>query len=106
MFVNVQNNMSLSMNKMRKLTNFVRATVGRKSVPTNILNHLSKQSKLMKDIYKIDFDEFDVDDSADKKVRPVIYEDSSELLDFVISERKNGGKCYCSSNVRWRKRFF
>ena len=106
MFVNVQNNMGLSMNDMKKLTNFVRAAIGRKSVPKNIFSHLAKQTKLLKDMYEIGFDKFDVDDSGVKEIRPIIYGVSSELLDFVVAERKMEGNLSIQIMADGGKEFF
>lgn len=90
-FDNLRNNMNLSLTEMKKITNFVRANVGKKSVPKGIIAHLSQQSKLLEDIYKIGSDNFDCNDKGVKESRPIVYASAQELLDSVIDHRKLEG---------------
>ena len=68
---------------MKKVTNFIRCAIGKKSIPPNYINHLSSKSKILKDVYKNGFYEFDCEKSSPKQKRPFVYADAEELLDAV-----------------------
>lgn len=87
-FDNFRGNMGMSLNAMKKFTNFIRANVGKKAVPVGITKHMSEQSKILKDIYKLDSAEFDIDAGGIKKKRPIVYANASELLDAIIDKRE------------------
>lgn len=76
-----------SINQMKKLTNFLRCNIGKKSVPSNYIQHLSTKSENLKNVYKIAKNNFDIEGANKKEERVVIYADAEELLDAVLEER-------------------
>lgn len=84
---NFQNVTGSSSNHMRKLANFIRSTVGRKSIPKNYQSHMSEKSKSLEDCYKTGEYEFDIKKGEPKQSRPVVWADSETLLEAVIRER-------------------
>ena len=85
--------LAASQNQMRKITNFLRSHVGRKSIPINYNQHMSHKSKALKDIYNVGSYEFNCENSSLKQQRPLIYADAEELLDSVIEQRNIVGNC-------------
>lgn len=82
-----------SSNQMRTITNFLRTSTGRFSVPKNYLKHTSEQSKVLADVYKLDSFEFECEGKANisKELRPVVFANAGELLEAVIENRKLEG---------------
>lgn len=83
--------LGLSDRKMIKVTNFIRCNAGKNSVPSNYREHMSNNSKKLEDIYKLEFCEFDCENTDDKKVRPVVYADAEELVNSVVENRNVQG---------------
>lgn len=83
---NFQVNTASSTNYMKKLVHFIRSSAGRTSVPTNYNQHMYEKSKMMEHIYKEDFCDFETFKGGIKK-RPVVYANTTELLDFVLDKR-------------------
>lgn len=81
-------NTGISLNQMEKVTNFIRTTAGRNSVPTYYRDHASKKAKTLEDVYHGEIHDFDIEKVPDKEKRSVIYADASELLDAVLEARK------------------
>lgn len=78
----------LSLNHMIKLTNLLRCTVGKKSVPAHIIKHLSDKSKTLDTFYNTGRFEFDTGtDKTSKQIRPVVWANATELLDCIIDRR-------------------
>lgn len=73
---------------MRKLTNFIRSNIGRKSVPKGYVNHMSEKSKILEDLYKISEFEFDIKKDKPKEKRIVVWGDCESLIESVIQKRK------------------
>lgn len=84
---------SASQNQMRVITNFMRCNVGRKSIPKGYKQHMSLQSKVLSDLYKVNSYEFDCEGTANKQERPVVFANAEELLNSVIENRKLVGNC-------------
>lgn len=80
-----QVNTASTYNEMKKLTNFLRCNVGRKSVPPFYEKHLSENSNALENIYKEGIDEFDTKNGKEKM--PVVWADAEELLEAVIEKR-------------------
>lgn len=105
---NYQVNTFSSLNQMKKLTNFLRCSAGKKSVPVNYYSHASQKGKTLKDLYKTGYFEFDLSKKINKEEsstekdgkqqklvktdlkekRPVVWADAEELLDAVICHRQ------------------
>lgn len=90
---NLRVKLGVSQNQMKKITNFVRCNVGRKSIPANYNQHMSQASKVLKDLYKVSLYKFDCEKISDKQERPVVYADAEELLDTIIEKRNFTGNC-------------
>lgn len=90
---NFKINLGVSGNQMKKIANFVRCGVGRKSIPPHYAKHLSDKSKVLENVYKHGIYNFDCenDSSKQKHPRPVVYADAEEILDAVIENRKLQG---------------
>ena len=84
----------MSLNAMKKVTNFIRANVSKKAVPVGITKHMLEHSKILRDIYKLDSAEFDIDAGGIKEKRPIVYLNASELLDAIIEKQKMIGNVY------------
>lgn len=78
---------------MTKLTNFIRKTAGRNSVPADYRTHCSETGKILETFYSEGIFEFDVGSgkSAKQESRPVVYARASDLLEAVIKERNLKG---------------
>lgn len=70
---------------MKKLVNFIRSQVGRKSVPSNYNHPIQEKQKSMNIIYQETFSNFETKEGIKK--RPIVYANASELLDFVFEQR-------------------
>ena len=92
---NFRINVGVPGNQMRKITNFIRCKVGRKSIPLRYAKHVSDKSKILSDVYKHEVHYFDCESSSNKEkeklLRPVVYADAEELLDAIIEHRKIEG---------------
>lgn len=84
-FHNFQANTTSSSNYMKKLVNFIRSNVGRKSVPSNYNHSMQEKQKSMETIYQETFSNFETKEGIIK--RPVVYANASELLEFVFEQR-------------------
>lgn len=87
---NVRVNLGFSSKEMKKVTNYLRSNVGKNSVPAHYAKHMSKKSKILKDVYKLETLEFECKGKKKCK-RPVVFADAEELLDAVVVERKFEG---------------
>ena len=87
----LDNLIGASSSEMKKVTNFLRCHVGRKSIPVAYSKHMTDMSNLLKDVYKTGEYEFECAKSANKALRPVVYADAEELLDVVIEKRNLQG---------------
>ena len=86
---NYQANTTTSGNGMIKLSNFLRSTAGRNSVPKFYKNHVSKKAKSLEELYNVEIFDFDTDKKGDvQSKRSVVYADAEELLESVL-ERRN-----------------
>lgn len=90
-FENLRSNMNFSLETVKNIANFMRATVGKKSVPKFLVKQLAQQSKRLEDVYIKGSEYFDCDDKGPKKIRPFVYAVASELLDSVVAKRKLEG---------------
>lgn len=97
---------SSSITKMKDVTNFIRCTTGRKSVPKNYLQHMLDSSKTLEGIYKHGFYEFDSEISTTKQKRPVVYADAQQLLDAVIEKRNLIGNILIKAMADSGQKFF
>ena len=86
---NLQTNEGFSDRKMEKITNFIRTSAGKKSIPSNYRQHRQEKSKILLDCYKKDHFEFET--SEGKSFRPVIYADAMQLVERIIEERQTEG---------------
>lgn len=84
---NLKNNTCASYKTMKKLTNFIRCSAGRKSIPKNYMQHVSEKTNTLEKFYKSNVLKFDVEKSNLKEDRTVIWADAEELLEAVIDER-------------------
>lgn len=87
---NFQNNMSFSSREMKKVTQLVRSTFGRKSVPAYTDQQLSDRGKILNDFYDVGFYDFDTSHTG-KERRPVVYADAEKLVEEVVNQRKIEG---------------
>lgn len=88
---NFQLHMGSSINQMKKFTNFLRTHVGRKSVPSNYLDHLGNKSRTLEDIYQTRKLYLDCENGDKKSERPVVYGNAEQLLEIVLEERQQVG---------------
>ncbi|CAH1107748.1 unnamed protein product [Psylliodes chrysocephalus] len=84
---NFQDNIGASQKQMKQVTNLLRSSAGKKSVPVYFSKHTSERSKLLEEIYHNSMLEFDIEGSKAKEQRPVIWANASELLDAVVEKR-------------------
>lgn len=84
---NFRANFGASANEMKQITNLIRSTTGKKSIPAHYREHVSEQSKLMEHLYHVETCEFVCDDAGKLKTRPVVYGNAEEILDFVVDKR-------------------
>lgn len=103
---NIRINLGASTNNMRKITNFLRCNVGKKSIPANYLKHMSDQSNILKDVYKTGCHEFECENALSKQNRSVVYADAEELLDAVIKERNIEGNILIKAMADGGQGFF
>ena len=82
---NFRSNTGVSVNSMKIFANFIRSTVGRKSLPANYSKHMSEKSTILKNLYHTAICEFECKDSVEK--RPVVFADAEALLDAVVEKR-------------------
>ena len=83
---NFQTNIGASSNEIKKLTNMLRSTAGRKSVPAYYSQHVSERSRTLENICKSDEMKFDTESSV-KENRPVVWADAEELVEAVVTKR-------------------
>ena len=89
---NYQVHTTSSLNQMKKFLNFLRTSSGKNSVPKNMYQKMSDRGKILKNLYKNDNYDFEVEKSECKEKRPVVWADAEELVEAVISERKITGR--------------
>lgn len=87
MLHNFQDNIGASQKQMKQVTNLLRSSAGKKSVPAYFSKHTSDRSKLLEDVYYNSMLNFDIEGSKPKEQRPVIWANASELLDAVVEKR-------------------
>lgn len=87
---NFQVKNDLTIRKMRNLASFIRYSAGRKSIPKNYIQHLSDRSRLLEEIYKIGFSDFEVKkgNTSVRARRPVIYADAEEIVEKILEKRQ------------------
>lgn len=102
---NLRANLTLSKTKMNKITNFVRAHAGKDSVPVNYREHMTKKSKLLKDVYQSGKFLFECDGNK-KEERPAVFANAQELLEAVINERKFEGNVLVKITADGGQEFF
>ena len=85
---NYQVNVDESLNGMKKLTNFIRSSASRDSVPPNYYEHMHKKGNILKPLYKNGVYKFDVEKQDKKEDRPVVWADVESLVDKVVKERQ------------------
>ncbi|KAJ6648616.1 G-protein coupled receptor Mth2, partial [Pseudolycoriella hygida] len=71
----------ISLNGMKKITNFIRSTAGRKSIPAYYRNRAPKKAKLLEEVYECGEFYFDVEKVSQKEKRPVVFANAETLLD-------------------------
>ena len=69
------------------MTNFLRCTVGKQSVPTYYSKYISEESKQLQDVYKDGIFEFETENKAAIEKKPVVWTDAEELLEAIVKER-------------------
>lgn len=62
-------NLGASTNKMRRITNFLRCNIGRKTIPVNYLQHMSDKSNILKKVVNCCFTSGKVGPSLDTYIR-------------------------------------
>ncbi|CAG9762777.1 unnamed protein product [Ceutorhynchus assimilis] len=77
---------------MKKLSNFIRSSAGRKAVPKNYVKHCKERSTVLADIYKLENHEFEVSQKDELCSRPVVFADAQQLIEKVTEERESIGK--------------
>ena len=77
---------NLSDNKMRKVSNWVRTHVGRKSIPVGFKEVLSAKSSLLSEEFSVEEAEFDGNGDKGKVIRPVIYADCENMVNRICKE--------------------
>ena len=85
---NFRVNTRSSLRQMKQVTTLIRYNVGRNAVPSNYVEYMSKNSKLMNHLYHLDELYFDTDSTEGKEKRPIVWANAEELLDYVVNERK------------------
>lgn len=73
--------------QMKQLATFIRGTAGRKSIPANFSKQIAERANILKDFYKYDMFDFDVEKSDIPQKRPVVWCNSEEILEEVIVKR-------------------
>ncbi|XP_043473381.1 uncharacterized protein LOC122505669 isoform X2 [Leptopilina heterotoma] len=87
-FSNFQVNTGSSTNLMKKMADVVRRVVGRRSVSSNLAEHLSLKSTLLSDLYQHDVREFHVEGVKNtKEKRPVVFADAEAIVSKIIKLR-------------------
>lgn len=81
-----QSKTGVSSYHMKGLTNYLRSTAGRKSVPSHYKEHINMKKKEFEDIYNHDILDFDIDGGKMEK-RPVVWANTAKLLDEVLDRR-------------------
>ena len=77
---------NISNNNMQVVTNFIRCKAGKKSIPSNYKQELSKATSEFKHLYQhktIEFDGY----GGTKVSRPIVFTKASEIVHTVASER-------------------
>lgn len=83
---NFQTTTGASNTYMRKITNFIRTSAGRQSVPANYVEHMRSRSNKMSHIYKDGIYEFEIESNKIEN-RPVIYANATEILKYIFDQR-------------------
>lgn len=93
---------------MKKITNFIRTTAGKKSVPFYYRDHASQKAKVLEEIYQCGFADFDVEKKvpSQKEKRPVVYADAESLLSAVLEARNQYGEISIKIMADGGKGFF
>lgn len=84
---NLQTNEGFSGRQMEKITNFIRSSAGKKSIPSHYRQHRREKSKVLSECYNIGNFEMETT-TAGKLPRPVVYADASQIFDKIVDERK------------------
>lgn len=77
---------------MGKVTNFIRCTAGKKSVPSYYRHHASRTAKALEDVYQCESNDFDVEKLSSKEKRPIVYAEAENLLENVLAARDHHGE--------------
>lgn len=104
---NFQVNTGASRNQMRKLTNFLRCNVGRKSIPPHYERHMTENLNTFDNVYQVDLFDFDTDGNGSmEEKRPVVWADAEKLVEFVIEKRNSIGNVNLKLMADGGKGFF
>lgn len=98
--------LGMTLNQMEKVTNFIRTTAGKKSVPPYYRHHASKKAKVLEDVYQCGAYDFDVEKMPEKEKRPVVYADADDLLNVVLEARNQHGEIVIKLMADGGKGFF
>lgn len=72
--------LGMSLHQMQKVTNFIRTTAGKKSIPAYYRDHAFKKAKVLEEVYQCGSYDFDIEKQPEKEKRPVVYADAETLL--------------------------
>lgn len=81
----------MSLTQLNNVTNFIRATAGKKSIHPYYRHHASKIAKTLKDVYQCGHHDFDVEKQPEKQNRLVVYADAETILNSVMEARNQYG---------------
>lgn len=96
----------MSLTQLEKVTNFIRATAGKRSIPPYYRDHASKKAKTLEDVYQCGHYNLDVEKEPEKENRPVVYADAEALLNSVMEARKQYGEVVIKLMADGGKGFF
>lgn len=108
---NFQLNTSSTTNHMKKITNLLRATAGRKSVPKQYDVHMSEKSTDLENFYEGGIFELETEKKGKEK-RPVVWSKAQDLVECVVEKRNYTGnfflnfQSYFSLNLKGINTFF
>lgn len=88
---NYRVNSNASSSEMCKLTNFLRCTAGKNSVPKYYRNHMRENAKSLESVYELGIFDFEIEDTKIKNKienRPVVWAKADNILESVITHRE------------------
>ncbi|KAJ6649312.1 hypothetical protein Bhyg_04546, partial [Pseudolycoriella hygida] len=89
---NFVTNTGMSLIQMNTVTNFIRATAGKRSISSYYRDHASKKAKIFEDVYQCADDYFDIEKLPEKEKRSVVFAEAETLLDSVLQSREQHGE--------------